>query len=236
MPNSEAETESETETETAAEAAPAPKRSSVVPLAALAVVACLGVAMVTQGADTSSPPQPSADQAVSSPAYNSALWTLGKSAPAPTPLPYSVPVRIKIPEIGVDAPITSLGLTSDGHLNAPSDTDRNLVGWYGNGPAPGMTGNSILDGHVDTMAGPAVFYGLGALSKGDTVRVTRADKLTAVYSIDGIEVYAKADFPSDRVYGATKDPELRLITCGGGYTKQSGYLGNVVVYAHLISD
>jgi hypothetical protein len=55
-----------------------------------------------------------------------------------------------------------------------------------------------------------------------------------VFAIDAIEVYAKADFPSDRVYGAGGRPELRVVTCGGGYTKATGYQGNVVVYAHLV--
>ena len=53
--------------------------------------------------------------------------------------------------------------------------------------------------------------------------------------MDAIAVYAKDDFPSQKVYGPTNRPELRLITCGGGYTKSTGYLGNsfMVVYAHL---
>ncbi len=90
-----------------------------------------------------------------------------------------------------------------------------------------------MDGHVDTTRGPAVFYGLGALHKGATVLVTRADRSVAVFSVYAVEVYAKAAFPDQRVYGPTREPELRLLTCGGGYARATGYLGNVVVYARL---
>ena len=40
-------------------------------------------------------------------------------------------------------------------------------------------------------------------------------------------------FPDAKVYGAATRPELRVITCGGGYSRTTGYQGNVVVYAHL---
>jgi sortase (surface protein transpeptidase) len=129
--------------------------------------------------------------------------------------------------------VTGEKLGATGQLNVPPADNRNLVGWYQDGPAPGTAGNAIVLGHVDTKKGPAVFYGLGTLHKGYTVNVVRADRSTAVFTIDAIEVYAKNNFPSDRVYGPTTRPELRLITCGGGYTKATGYLGNVVVYAHL---
>jgi len=86
---------------------------------------------------------------------------------------------------------------------------------------------------VDNMRGPAVFYGLGALKKGNRIEVQRKDGKTAVFEIYGIEVFAKSNFPGDRVYGSKGAPELRVITCGGGFSKQHGYDGNVVVFARL---
>ena len=168
----------------------------------------------------------------SSPAPQSAVGR----APGPRPLPASVPVRIRITKIGVNAPLVPLGLDSARHLQVPPDDDKNLAGWYRGGPTPGEAGNALIDGHVDNWHGPAVFYGLGALHKGDTVEVDRRDGTAAVFGIDAIEVYARNSFPDRKVYGATTDPELRLITCGGGYTRSTGYLGNVVVYAHLTAD
>jgi hypothetical protein len=48
--------------------------------------------------------------------------------------------------------------------------------------------------------------------------------------------HPKSEFPTQRVYGNTETPELRLITCGGAFDEASGnYLDNVVVYARMSS-
>lgn len=148
----------------------------------------------------------------------------------------SGPSRIKIPTLGVDAPVTGLGLDPEGHLATPPDGDRNLAGWYRGGVTPGQTGTALMAGHVDTASGPAVFYGLGALHRGDRIDVLRQDGSTAWFVTDAVEVYAKSAFPDRQVYGRAADPQLRLITCGGTFTKGQGYQGNVVVYAHLIGS
>ena len=206
----------------------------------LTAALCAGAWMLYDGSRTTHPPQPSAADAFTAPGASGSAPSAGAGAgsrtvsPAPmAPLPDSAPVRIKIPSIRVDAPITPLSLDKNDELQAPDDTNRNLAGWYRHGPTPGTAGNAIIDGHVDTMRGPAVFYLLGALHKGDSIEVDRKDGLAAVFTVDAIEVYKKDAFPSKRVYGSTADPELRLITCGGGYTKRTGYLGNVVLYARL---
>lgn len=62
----------------------------------------------------------------------------------------------------------------------------------------------------------------------------RKDGKTAVFEIYGIEVFEKNNFPGDRVYGSKGTPELRVITCGGGFSKQNGYAGNVVTFARLV--
>ena len=47
-------------------------------------------------------------------------------------------------------------------------------------------------------------------------------------------MFEKNNFPGDRVYASKGSPELRIITCGGGFSKQNGYDGNVVVFARLV--
>jgi sortase (surface protein transpeptidase) len=126
-----------------------------------------------------------------------------------------------------------LGLTPDGRLAAPPASDRNLAGWYERGTAPGATGTAIVAGHVDTRSGPAVFYGLGTLTRGDRIEVARRDGRTAVFGVDAVEVYKNSAFPDHKVYAAADRPELRVITCGGGFSPSTGYEGNVVAYAHL---
>jgi putative component of toxin-antitoxin plasmid stabilization module len=79
-----------------------------------------------------------------------------------------------------------------------------------------------------------VFYGLGALKRGNRVEVARQDGKTVVFEIYGVEVFEKDNFPGDRVYASKGTAELRVITCGGGFSQQNGYEGNVVAFARLV--
>ena len=193
----------------------------------LGAVVLLGVALVYHGLMGGAPPQPTSAEALTA----HPDWA---DAPPAAPMPASVPLRIRIPAIGVDAPLTGLHVDAQHHLVPPPEEQRNLAGWFSGGVAPGAAGAAIIAGHVDNAHGPAVFYGLGSLHRGDTVGILRRDRLTATFRIDGIDVYSRTSFPDRKVYGPTAYPELRLITCGGGYTRASGYLGNVVVFAHLV--
>ncbi|MFC4607463.1 class F sortase [Streptomyces maoxianensis] len=154
--------------------------------------------------------------------------------PAPDALPHSPPRRIAIPSLRLDAPLTDVGVDADGWIDAPPLEKTNLAGWYKGAAGPGERGTSVIVGHVDNKAGPAVFYELGSLVRGSRVEILRGDGRTAVFAVYGIETFAKKDFPAARVYRDTPEPELRLITCGGGYTKKAGYDGNVVAFARLV--
>ncbi|WP_369237027.1 class F sortase [Streptomyces sp. R21] len=189
------------------------------------VALCTGAWLLRSGAEWHAPPQPSAAQAASPGS------TAARSAA--TALPPSPPDRIRIPSIHVNAPLTGLGLTPTGSLDVPPAAKKNLAGWYEAGTTPGERGTAVVAGHVDNAEGPAVFYDLGALKKGSTIEVERRDGGTARFSVDAVEVYDARHFPDEKVYGAARRPELRVITCGGGYSKSTGYQGNVVVFAHL---
>ncbi|MFG2433434.1 class F sortase [Streptomyces sp. NPDC048508] len=154
---------------------------------------------------------------------------------APPPQARSRPVKIAIPSIFIEAPVVDLGLDKQGQLGAPPLTKPKEVGWFRDGPSPGEAGTSLIVGHRDTTTGPAIFLNLNALHRGDMVKVTRADNVTAVFTVDEVGKYAKDKFPNDKVYGNTKRPELRLMTCGGRFDKKHGYAANVVVFAHLAS-
>ncbi|MET7593953.1 MULTISPECIES: class F sortase [unclassified Streptomyces] len=202
------------------------RRLSNLAISAVTVTAlCSGAWLLRSGAERQPPPQPSAAQAASPGA------TEGQSA-APA-LPPSPPDRIRIPAIDVDAPLMGLGLTPQGSLDVPPAARKNLAGWYEAGTTPGDTGTAVVAGHVDNAQGPAVFYGLGSLKKGSSVEVARRDGSVALFTVDAVEVYDARAFPDEKVYGAARRPELRVITCGGGYSKATGYQGNVVVFAHL---
>ncbi|MFE2100602.1 class F sortase [Streptomyces sp. NPDC059468] len=194
-------------------------------ITAVTVVA-LGAAvwLLGTGSATHAPPQPTAAEGRPDPGEERL------TAPALDPSP---PTRIRIPAIRVSAPLMGLALTSAGSLDVPPAAEKNLAGWYEAGTTPGETGTAIVAGHVDNTEGPAVFYNLGGLKRGAVIEVDREDGNTAVFTVDAVEVYAARNFPDEKVYGAARRPELRVITCGGAYSRATGYQGNVVVFAHL---
>ncbi|WP_363325540.1 class F sortase [uncultured Streptomyces sp.] len=149
------------------------------------------------------------------------------------PLAPSEPLRLRIPGLQVDSPLVKLSLDAKGALETPPDNNPVLSGWYADGTVPGSVGTAVTTGHVDTRLGPGVFYGLGALRRGATVEIVRADRSVAVFTVYAVEAYDKKTFPDEKVYGPSDRPELRVITCGGTYSEKSGYPDNVVVFAAL---
>ncbi|MFL5896327.1 MAG: class F sortase [Thermoleophilaceae bacterium] len=139
------------------------------------------------------------------------------------------PTRIRIRAIGVDARVTRLGINPDGTMQTP--TEYADAGWYAPGPEPGERGAAVIAGHVDSKSGPAVFYRLGELRRGDVVRITVAGGKVIRFKVTGLERWPKASFPTKRVFGRTRAVTLRLITCGGAFNSATGhYVDNTIVY------
>jgi LPXTG-site transpeptidase (sortase) family protein len=155
--------------------------------------------------------------------------------PQAMPMARSVPVRIRIPAIEVDAPVMELGKNADGTVQVPPLGNLDLTGWYEYGPTPGQRGPAVILGHVDSLTSISVFFYLKDLHSGDRVYVTLADGKVAVFAVDGVQKVAKDAFPTAAVYGKAAFPSLRLITCGGPFDRATGhYVDNIIVYAHLI--
>ncbi|MEV6314357.1 class F sortase [Streptomyces sp. NPDC051776] len=213
----------------------APVRKKRSPWGLIILALLIGVALIRNGvAQESGPPQPTSESAADTRTASSpAPARSAPKKPVPEALGTSLPSRVAIPAIRVDAPLMQVGLDPEGWVASPPATEKNLAGWYKDSVTPGENGTAVIVGHVDNKAGPVVFYNLGALKKGHTVEVNRQDGRTAVFEIYGIEVFDKQQFPAGRVYGDTGRPELRVITCGGGFSKAKGYAGNVVVFARM---
>ncbi|MFD0370880.1 class F sortase [Streptomyces sp. NPDC127114] len=203
---------------------------------ALALAAATAVVALT-GCGGAGPAPATAPRASAVPAPR----VTATAAPAPAgrlataPLPRSLPVRVKVPSAGVDTgPVLKLGLNQDGTVEVPSVAQADRIGWYDKGVTPGETGPAILIGHYDTADGPAVLRNVGRIRVGDRVTVTRADGTDAVFRVRELEQVGKKAFPTEKVYGDTARPELRLITCGGELV--DGHRpDNIVVYADLVT-
>ena len=189
-----------------------------------------------------SPGQPG--QAQAGVASISAVWggsglrpPLAAAGAAATPaLPYSRPVSVAIPAIGVNTNLIELGLGPGHTLQVPPLTQAGAqeAGWYDLGPAPGQLGPAVIAGHVDSDDGPGAFFRLGALRPGDRINVTRADGTVALFRVDAVDDYSKDSFPTQQVYGPVSYAGLRVITCGGSFNFQTHhYLSNIVIYATL---
>ncbi|MEV4755445.1 class F sortase [Micromonospora sp. NPDC049559] len=221
------------------------RRISCPGIAAITIMACAAAGTLL-GIATYRPDAPTAAPAPSSPARadrgdTPALAGAGPAGPAavgpgaaggatPGPrTPAGNPTRIRVPRIGLDAVLVTLGLDRAGRLAPPADFT--LAGWYGGGPAPGDTGPAVIAGHLDSRDGPAVFARVPQLRPGDRIEVQRGlGRLT--FRVTATGRYAKNRFPTDAVYGPTPGPELRLVTCGGGFDRREHrYRDNVVVFA-----
>lgn len=137
------------------------------------------------------------------------------------------PARISIPAANVDATIEPVRATRRG-IEVP---DVGRAGWLDAGPRPGEAGRSVVIGHLDSGTGPGIFARLPRVPAGTRIDVTDRRGEVHSYRVVGAAEVDKRDFPNESVYGASANPVLVLITCGGPYEEGRGYRDNVLVYA-----
>jgi hypothetical protein len=139
------------------------------------------------------------------------------------------PVSLAIAAAGVDARVVPVGLRADRTMEVPA---ADLAGWYEPGPRPGEAGPAVIVGHVDSRRGPAVFFRLGELRRGDRIVVGLQGGGARSFLVERVERRPKTALPTRRIWSRTRRPVLRLITCGGGFDRSTGhYRDNVIVYA-----
>jgi hypothetical protein len=224
-------------------------RLGVLLLALAAVVAGVVLVVVVVHAQESAPVphdagrvRPPASPGPTTDAPPAASGSSGPSARSESegapPLPASMPVALRIPAIGVHTVVNRLGLAPDGTLTVPQPGPHlDEAAWFENSPAPGQPGPSIIEGHVDSSAGPSVFFRLGAVKPGDRIVVRREDGRVLTFEVNAVRDYLKSEFPTTVVYGGTARelsvPTLRLITCSDFDAAIRHHVGNEVVFAHL---
>lgn len=142
-----------------------------------------------------------------------------------------VPVRLRIPAIGVNAPVEQVSQKADGTMGTP--TTFGDVAWYEPGSKPGAPGNAVFAGHVDnalTTAG--VFEHLGDLKAGDYVSVEDAQGKTLLYRVVSSQSYPASQAPLEQIFATAGPAQLVLITCTGQWvTSQKQYDQRLVVVA-----
>jgi hypothetical protein len=183
------------------------------------------------GVAAASPPPDAVAPGSPAPRY---VRRLGDAAPLPPRA--GLPVRLKIPAIGVDAPVEQVGKTPDGAMEVPRDFYD--TAWYQLGPRPGETGNAVIDGHVDSTTGKAIFWDLRKLVHGEQIIVVGDDGVERHFVVSDTGAYATADVPLARVFGPATGAHLNLITCDSNTTFNQtthSYDGNLIVYADAVA-
>ncbi|MCM2576300.1 class F sortase [Streptomyces meridianus] len=146
----------------------------------------------------------------------------------------AAPSRVRIPRVGLEAEVVSVGLGANGDVAVPGDPAQ--VGWYRRGPAPGdRTGSAVLAGHVDSetdrLGALAALYDVRA---GDPVTVERKRGKPLRYQVVARQLVPRDRLP-EHLFRADGPPVLTLITCAPPYDReQGGYQNNLVVSARPV--
>lgn len=175
------------------------------------------------------PAEPASGSAATPPggSESSAPATGTTAKPVPAPWRPGAPVRVRIPVLGVDAPVQPVG-TRDDTLVPPADPTR--LGWWAEGAKPGArTGSALVTGHTVHTGGGAL-DDLETVEPGDRVVVrTRDDTLR--YVVRQVRVFSKGTVAdhAERLFSQDVRGRLVLVTCEDW--DGSRYLSNVVVVA-----
>jgi LPXTG-site transpeptidase (sortase) family protein len=123
------------------------------------------------------------------------------------------PYTLRIPRIGVEAPVVPIESNEDRVLLPPRDPG--IAGWWRDGAAPGEPqGSAVLVGHTVRNHGGGIFDDVGELRAGDTIEVEGpASALT--YRIQSVEVLSKDEVAhnAEQIFTQSGPGRLVVITC-----------------------
>jgi sortase A len=145
----------------------------------------------------------------------------------------SMPVRLQIPKLNIDANVQHVGINTKGNIGTPNNfTD---TAWYQGGVQPGQVGTAIVDGHVDnglSLAG--VFKHLDTIAMGDDLYVVEKDGTKLHFVVSDIENYPYEAVPMADILAQHTKRQMVLITCEGAWVAgQKTYDHRLAVYATL---
>ncbi len=146
----------------------------------------------------------------------------------------SLPVRLQIPKLKVNAVVRSVGLTANGSMGIPKLPSETV--WYMYGPKPGEKGSAVIAGHVNWYSGAkGIFERINTLKPGDIITVQDDKGLTMDFAVSTTRAIGeKADATSVfRSYDGKA--HLNLVTCSGIWNKVTrSYSKRLVVFADKV--
>ncbi|MCC6169767.1 MAG: sortase [Caldilineaceae bacterium] len=157
-----------------------PARWGPVVMLLLSLTACQsGVTPITPAATSASTP---AANTIPRPLSEAEISDVDPLPPDQT----TGPVRLQIPEIGLDVPVIAMGWRLgmvDGQRTTVWDVPDDEAGWHINSAGAGGAGNAIISGRQ--VGGAAVFapLALGAVAEGQDVFLTDGDGIVFAYQV-----------------------------------------------------
>lgn len=145
-----------------------------------------------------------------------------------------LPVRLKIPVIGVDSAIEDAYITPDGRMDVPLGSVN--VAWFALGPHPGQEGSAVIGGHFGIKNNvPFVFYKLHELKEGDKVYVVDDTGKNLVFAVRSIKSFNRNDDATTVFTSEDGLAHLNLITCEGIWNRVNDtYPQRLVVFTDAV--
>jgi LPXTG-site transpeptidase (sortase) family protein len=120
---------------------------------------------------------------------------------------------LRIPRIGVHAPVVPIKSNEDRVLEPPRDPS--IAGWWSDGAAPGEPrGSAVVVGHAVRNDGGGVFDDVGDLGRGDAIEVEGSDS-TLNYRVKSVDVLSKHELArkAEEIFAQTGAGRLVVISC-----------------------
>lgn len=146
----------------------------------------------------------------------------------------SLPSRLIIPSLSINANIQRVGVNAEGSMRAPDNfTD---VSWYEYGTVPGNIGSAVIAGHVDNGLGlDGVFKHLSELRINDELYLLTAGGTMLHFKVSDIETYPYQSVPTETLFAQNDAARLNLITCDGAWVRgHDTYDHRIVIYTRLV--
>ena len=145
--------------------------------------------------------------------------------PTPSPTPYvkPIPTRIYFTGYKIMADIYPVGKVESGDRKGQMDTidDPDVAAWYEPGPAPGESGNALINGHKSWKGKMGKFAVLWEMQVGDEIAIGFEDGTFRYFYVVSVDFYPYNDVP-EHVMSLGGEDRVTLITCYGEYSHSAG--------------
>ena len=140
--------------------------------------------------------------------------------------------HIKLPTLGVLAPIVKVGIDGANKMVVPHNARD--VAWLDRGGIHGYTNNVVLAGHISYSRVDGSFMRIGSLRPGDEVKMDMNGE-HYTYRVTFVCLFGRNTDRAAQIMGYTEEPSLTLISCGGGWDSGARtHSGRYAVRAELV--